>query len=82
MTDRLSAQFDFADGGIYSINPRSQGRGGLLQFFSFATVNFEELANLAPAQTNGFSVSPDRRTLIYSQPEQRGADLMLVDDFH
>jgi hypothetical protein len=51
------------------------------EFLSFATGRVTTLAQLSGRAAYGFSVSPDGRWLLYSQYEQKGADLMLVENF-
>jgi hypothetical protein len=54
-----------------------------IQFYDFATENVRELHRLRGrlGLGRGISVSPDRKTFLYSTDEGTGWDLMLVDNF-
>ncbi len=56
-----------------------------LHFLSFATGNITPLANferpIAVGGLGGLAVSPDRRSILYTQFEQAGSELMLVENF-
>ena len=69
------------DQGIYFIPKAPPGDNSSLKFLSFATGKVTTLAQFSGLAAYGFSVSPDGRWLLYSQYEQNGADLMLVENF-
>ena len=75
------SNFAVVDQGIYFIPEASPGDNSSLKFLSFATGRVTTLAQLSGRAAYGFSVSPDGRWLLYSQYEQKGADLMLVENF-
>ena len=56
-----------------------------LQFLSFATGKVAPLANfdrpIGVGPFNGLAVSPDARSILYTQFEQAGKELMLVENF-
>jgi eukaryotic-like serine/threonine-protein kinase len=56
-----------------------------LQFLSFATDKIKPLANferpIALGALGGLAVSPDGRWILYTQFEQAGSELMLVENF-
>jgi|SRR6266567_1236195 len=56
-----------------------------LQFLSFATGKVAPLANfdrpIGVGPFNGLAVSPDARSILYTQFEQAGNELMLVENF-
>ena len=56
-----------------------------LQFLSFATGKISSVANfdrpISLDAIGGIGVSPDRRWILYTQFEQAGSELMLVDNF-
>ena len=68
--------------GIYYINTDTKGEVAL-EFFDFATRKERRVAGLGKVSIIPFSiaVSPDRRQFLYSQNDQTGADIMLVENF-
>jgi Tol biopolymer transport system component/predicted Ser/Thr protein kinase len=72
-------QFAVVAGGIYCI--RTDALGQRLEFFDFATRATEDLANLGSPTSLGLTVSPDGRYVLYTQGDQVGSDLMLVENF-
>jgi Tol biopolymer transport system component/predicted Ser/Thr protein kinase len=67
-----------SDDGIYFSDGTSPA---VLQFFRFANQRVTSLARLAKPLIAGMSVSPDRRWLLYSEIDQSGGNLMLVENF-
>ncbi|MEO8127544.1 MAG: DUF5050 domain-containing protein, partial [Bryobacteraceae bacterium] len=53
-----------------------------IQFLSFDTGKSVTIATIPREPAYGFSVSPDGRSLIYTQYEAVHSDLMLVENFH
>ena len=85
-----AAQTDFAwwqpfDGGIYFVSraPKSSPEEDRVQFFNFATKNIDLIAPTSKRVSafGGFSVSPDRRHIIFAQVDQDESDIMLVENF-
>jgi hypothetical protein len=70
--------FAVADRGIYFI-PSS--RPALVQFLSFADGRIVTIARIPREPAWGFSLSPDGRSLLFSEFEEVRADLMLVENF-
>ena len=70
---------DFAvvDQGIYFVPEPNNS----IRFFSFATGSATRIAQLSGLTAYGLSVSPDGKWLLYSQYEDNGADLMLLENF-
>jgi len=66
--------------GIYFATAENPSRP-LIEFFSFATGKVTQIATLEKPFFLGLSVSPDRRWLIYSQLDQSGSDIMLMENF-
>ena len=67
--------------GIYFIpRPDSAGRYSI-QFFNFATKKIRSLSTIEGPIDAYLSVSPDGRWILYSQIDQLGSDLMLVENF-
>jgi Tol biopolymer transport system component len=67
--------------GIYFIPTRSGTTGFSIQFFSFASGKIRTIATLEKTEGPGLAVSPDGRWILYSQTDQVGSDLMLVENF-
>jgi Tol biopolymer transport system component len=66
--------------GIYFATAENPSRP-LIEFFSFATGQVTQIAALEKPFYLGLSVSPDGRWLIYSQLDQSGSDIMLMENF-
>jgi Tol biopolymer transport system component len=74
--------FAIINEGIYFI-PRADSAGrSSIQFLDFTTKRIRSIATIKSAIRQYLSVSPDRRWIIYSQTDQEGSDLMLVENFH
>ncbi len=74
--------FAIVNGGIYFI-PRPDSAGlHSIQFFNFATKRIQSIAKIESEIDAYLSVSPDDRWILYSQDDQVGSDLMLVENFH
>jgi hypothetical protein len=57
-----------------------------IQFLSFATNQIRSVANLEkPVETSavgsGLALSPDGRWILFTQSDQAGSELMLVENF-
>jgi serine/threonine protein kinase/Tol biopolymer transport system component len=73
--------FAIAKEGIYFI-PRADGaRRYSIHFFSFSALKSWPVLRLTGEVSNGLSVSPDGRMLLYAQREEPTSDLMLVQSF-
>lgn len=70
--------FAVVNRGIYFIP--SQERPAV-QFLSFATGKVVTVAQIPRSPAYGLSISPDGRWLLYSQGDDPGSDLMLVENF-
>ncbi len=66
--------------GIYFATAENPSRP-LIEFFSFATGKVMQIATLEKPFFLGISVSPDARWLIYTQLDQSGSDIMLMENF-
>jgi hypothetical protein len=69
--------------GLYLVNPEAKPRPAI-ELINLATRRVTRIAELdkPPIQWQaGFAVSPDERSILYSQSEQGGSDIMLVEDF-
>jgi hypothetical protein len=73
--------FSVVNQGIYFIpEPGSDGKYSI-QFLSFATGKVKTIAPMTRPPVEGLSVSPDGRFLLFSQGDESGSDLMLVENF-
>jgi len=83
----LSSYLNLAigDKGIYFVPSKNASAGSTVQFLQFATssirtiVSLEQPLNLA--EMGGLAVSPDGRWILYTQFDQAGSELMLVENF-
>ncbi len=76
----LGQAFAVADKGIYFVTPNPDG-AWVFQFHSFATNKVTTLAEIRQSVSWGVSVSSDERYVLYTQEDQTGSDLMLVENF-
>ena len=71
------------DKGIYFIDLKRPSEA-VVELFSFATERVKQLARLPkdpPFGDSGFSISKDGRWVLYTQVDQSGSDIMLVENF-
>jgi eukaryotic-like serine/threonine-protein kinase len=71
------------DGGVYFV-PVRNAAGGSIQFLNFATNQVKTMASFEKPLdllSGGLAVSPDGRWILYTQVEQAGSELMLVENF-
>jgi Tol biopolymer transport system component len=66
--------------GVYFISPSALSQRSI-QYLDIATGKTETIAVIGRYGTNGLSVSPDERTILYAQQDQLTSDLMLVENF-
>jgi Tol biopolymer transport system component/Ser/Thr protein kinase RdoA (MazF antagonist) len=67
--------------GIYFI-PRCGGiRCSSIEFFSFATGIVKPVITIGNRLSEGLTISPDGKFLLYTQQDQSGSDLRLVEGF-
>ena len=75
--------WDIGRRGLYVVNPEAKPRP-TIELFDLATRRVTRIAELErqPIQwTSGFSVARDERSILYSQWEREGSDIMLVEGF-
>jgi Tol biopolymer transport system component len=73
--------FVIVNEGIYFIpRPDHAGRSSL-QFFNFVTKKIRSITTIEMPAGYFLSISPDGRWILYSQNDQTGSDLMLVENF-
>ncbi|HAF25513.1 MAG TPA: hypothetical protein DCK93_21830, partial [Blastocatellia bacterium] len=72
-----------AEKGIYFATANALSHP-VIEFFSFATHKVTPVATLdkpISRSDSGLAISPDRRWLLFSQMDQSGSDIMLVENF-
>jgi len=69
--------------GIYFVPKPHPGGSSFIQFLDFATRASSTIAQIEkPFPTSfGMAVSPDERYILYTQTDQAGSDLMLIENF-
>jgi Tol biopolymer transport system component len=72
--------FCLVNEGIYFIPEPGADRKSSIQFLTFATGKVKTVAPIL-GRPIGLSVSPDGRSLLFSQVDEEGSDLMLVENF-
>jgi Tol biopolymer transport system component len=84
--DGLSSYLSLAiaDAGVYFVPLQ---KPTLIQFLSFASNQIRSVVNLekpieAAAVGSGLALSPDGRWILFTQFDQAGSELMLVENFH
>jgi Tol biopolymer transport system component len=75
----LKSFFPVAE-GIYYIGPWS-GEYYPLEFFQFSSNSSRLLAKIGGYVGEGLSVSPDRKTILFSRSVNNGAHLMMIENF-
>ena len=76
----VSDAFSLVKEGIYFI-PGPPFTKSSIQFLSFVTGKVKTVAPMSAPAFSGLSVSPDGRTLLFSQLDNVVSDLMLVENF-
>jgi Tol biopolymer transport system component/tRNA A-37 threonylcarbamoyl transferase component Bud32 len=76
-------RYNFApvDGGVYYVQARPGGGGGVVLYMDLATKATTEVLTLDRPPDLGLSISPDGKSLLYAQLDYSGQDLMLVEGF-
>jgi Tol biopolymer transport system component len=77
----IERAFSLVNDGIYFIPEPGIDRKASIQFLSFATGKVKIVAPISRTPEEGLSVSPDGRFLLFSQWDEAGSDLMLVENF-
>jgi Tol biopolymer transport system component len=77
----LNRAYSLVDDGIYFIpEPGADGKY-LIQFLNFATGKAKTVVQMSRVPVQGISVSPDGHSILYTQSDESGGDLMLVENF-
>jgi hypothetical protein len=75
-----SRNFAVTEQGIYYARPAAESKWSA-RFLNLATGVDTRIAEFTKPAALGLTLSPDRRTLLYTQIDDEGCDLMLVDNF-
>jgi Tol biopolymer transport system component len=67
--------------GIYFMRPTHRGSEEELAFLRHSTGQISSVVTIPRTSGLGLALSPDERLILYSQTEQVGSDLMLVENF-
>jgi len=67
--------------GIYYIARRGEDRKFPLQFFQFSSNTSRLLTKIEGVVFHGLSVSPDRKTILFSKSVSAGSNLMMIENF-
>jgi len=69
--------------GLYFFTPPDERGQSELHYWDFATGKARKIHQATTADVySAIALSPDGRTLLYSQIDDVGSDLLLVDNFH
>ena len=68
------------DGIYYFRTPDKVGHSDIC-FYEFATGQTRKVLTIERNVNNYIAVSPDGRTILYTQPDESGSVLMLVENF-
>jgi Tol biopolymer transport system component len=67
--------------GIYFIGRRAANKQFPLEFFQFSTSTSRLLTNIDGVVFFGLSVSPDRKTILFTKTVSVGANVMMIENF-
>jgi len=70
-----------AANGIYYIDPRQDGAGGVIRYVDLATGATRDIYTIDKPLDLGLALSGDGRYLVYAQVDYAGQDLMIVENF-
>ncbi|HYK88340.1 MAG TPA: hypothetical protein VE398_06200 [Acidobacteriota bacterium] len=76
-----SNAYAVTDDGIYFIPGPGPTKGYSIRFLELTTRKIKTIAELGKLACRKIAISPDRRWALYSQLDQSGSDLMLVENF-
>jgi hypothetical protein len=77
----VGSAFSLVNEGIYFIPASGPDRKSSIQFLSFAAAKVKTVAPITGSPWEGLSASPDGRFILYTQLDELGNDLMLVENF-
>ena len=87
MLESVMRSYFVDETGIYFVSQTHPSLGPsqantYLQFQRFATSEVEVIAELTSGwKDQGFSISPDGRSFLFSDPVSDGSDLVMLEDF-
>jgi hypothetical protein len=73
--------FCIVEDGIYHIAAVNKEGFYPLLFFNFATQEERLIINLDARPYHGLTISPDRKTILFSAHKPQNQDLMLIENF-
>ena len=77
----LSRAFVPTEDGIYYIGRRAPNKQAPLRFFQFSSNTSRTLTNIDGGIALGLSVSPDRKSILFTKTVSAGSNLMMIDNF-
>jgi hypothetical protein len=73
--------FAVVERGIYFVRHAEKSQA-IIGFKEFSSSSIDELAVLEAPLSLGLAVSPDERSILFTQLDRDDSDLFLVDNFH
>ena len=70
--------------GIYFTDPSAAGSSPVISFYRLADHRLRKIVTLDKPASEGdsaFAVSPDRKNLLYTQIDQSGSDILVMDNY-
>jgi Tol biopolymer transport system component/DNA-binding winged helix-turn-helix (wHTH) protein len=77
----VTSRFAVFEDGIYYIGRRGADKQYPIRFYEFTTGTSRLVTNVDGMLAEGFSVSPDRKTFLFSKSVFEGTDLMMIENF-
>jgi Tol biopolymer transport system component len=82
VTDNVQRyNFAITEDGLYYIPAMAPDRTTSVRYLNFATRATNEVVKIEKPVDLGLAISPDRRSLLFTQLDYVGQDLMLVENF-
>ena len=78
---RHSSNYKVSPEGVYFVSAQADDAGASIHFLDFASGDTHNVVEIPRQIQHGLSVTKDGKNLIWSQLDQTGADLMLVENF-
>ena len=66
-------------GGVYYVSLNAQGKPGPFRYFDYATRKSIDVAPAVPGLDKGFTISPDRRRMLFPATAEVGGDLLRLE---